>query len=207
MSFQKTVYRQFTTGFPGDPLRDGPRRAKSARINSATLGTDPGASTNRISRAFGFSADTPATGTTVAATSPLVVVGGPVFYGILANSKHYALQGSTAGGTLGASLDLPQGAEGEFVDMDILVGELFNETTGTKNVAFGDGIAYVPNNISTANNPNALPYGALVSVPAGGSVPTGMVLIPNARVTNPVSLGASAPGALVSAYTGIQLTQ
>jgi hypothetical protein len=34
-----------------------------------------------------------------------------------------------------------------------------------------------------------------------------MIAIPNARVINPESLGASALGALVSAYTFIQLTE
>lgn len=203
--FQTSVKRNYTTGFPGDIIKDGPLRSKPARIASATVGTDPGASTNRISRAFGYTSDIAAQGTTLAALEANVSVGGPIFFGVLFNPKHYVLNGTVSGGPLAASLDVPQGFEGEFADMVIMVAELFNETTGTKAVAFGDNIAFVPNNISTANNPNQLPYGALVSY--SGALPTGLVAIPNARVQNPISLVASAPGAAVSGYTIIQLTQ
>lgn len=205
--FQSTVYRQYTTGFPGEIVRDGPTRGKIARISSATVGTDPGASTNRISRAFGYSGQVPATGQTNSAQEALVAVGAPVFFGVLGNPKRYALYG-TNGGSLSPSLDLPNGSEGEFFDMATgLAVEIFNATTGAETVNFGDPIGYIPNNISTGNNPNALPYGALVSWAAGSAVPTGVVQIPNARVINPVTLAASGPGALVSTYTLAQLTQ
>lgn len=203
--FQTSVKRNYTTGFPGEILRDGPFRAKAARIASATLGVDPGASTNRVSRVFGFSADTPATGTTIAGEEKQVAVGAPVLFGVLINPKHYALYGTTTGGPLAPSLDLPIGANGEFADMGIICAEVFNETTGTKTINFGDSLAYVPNNISTGNNPQALPYGAIVSY--SGSLPTGMVAIPNGRVMNGLSLAASAAGAVVSGFTIIQLTQ
>lgn len=214
MTFQKSVARQYTAGFPGELFRDGPTRAKPAIIVSATVGVDPGASTNRISRAFGYSADLPPVGnvanplqSTNAVIEQQVVVGGATFFGVLFHPKHYALLGTTNGGTLAPSLDLPKYATAEFCDMGILVAELFNETTGAKTMNYGDGVAYVPSNITAGNNPLALPYGALVSYPAGGAVPTGMVAIPNARVVNTAALGASAVGALVSGYTAIQLTQ
>lgn len=205
--FQQSVKRAYTTGFPGEIVRDGPHRAKMARISSATLGADAGASTNRISRAFGYSGEVPNGGTTLAMIEATVAVGGPVFFGILGNPKRYALLGTQAGGTLAPSLDLPQFAEGEFFDMVTgMVFELFNETTGAKTMNFGDGIAFVPSNISGANNPLALPFGALVSF-TGATPPTGMIAIPNARVINTSSLSASALGALVSGYTIGQLTQ
>lgn len=208
MGFQTSVLRQYTTGFPGEIVRDGPKRAKIARITSATLGADPGASTNRMSRAFGWSGDFPATGSTYSAQEGQAAVGGPVFLGILGDPKDYGLSGTVSGGTLAASLDLPIGAAAAFYDMATgLVAELFNETTGSKTMNFGDQVAFVPNNISTGNNPLALPYGALISVPAGSAAPTGMILIPNARVVNPETLALSGVGALVSAYTVIQLTQ
>jgi len=208
MSFQTTVRRQFTTGFPGEIVRDGPHRAKPARITSLTVGADPGASTNRVSRAFGWSGDMPALGSTYAVMEGTVAVGGPVFYGILGHPKHYSLSGTVSGGPLAASLDLPQYAEGEFFDMATgIVTELFNETTGAKTSAFGDQIAYVSNAITALQNTLALPYGALISVPAGSAAPAGFVLIPNARIMNPESLTASALGALVSGYTIAQLTQ
>jgi len=206
--FQSTVNRNYTTGFPGEIVRDGPTRAKSGRINSATIGVDPGASTNRISRAFGYSADMPASGTTRPEMGALVIVGGADFYGVLGSPKHYALQGTVANGSLAASLDLPIGTEGEFFDMATgMVMEFFNEQTASKTMTFGDQIAFVPSTITTGNNPLALPYGALVSVPAGSAAPTGMILIPNARVINTATLAASAAGALVSTYSIGQLTQ
>lgn len=203
--FQTSVKRNYTTGFPGEVIKDGPFRAKVARIASLTIGTDPAASTNRVSRVFGYSADTPTTGTTVAMDDKLVAVGAPVLFGVLINPKRYALFGTTTGGSLAPALDLPQGAEGEFADMGIIVAELFNEQAATKTINFGDSLAYVPNNITTGNNPQALPYGAIVSY--SGALPTGLVAIPNGRVMNGLSLSASAAGAVVSGYTVIQLTQ
>ncbi len=208
MSFQQSVLRQYTTGFPGDIVRDGPKRAKPGRIASATVGADPGASTNRMSRAFGFTADIPAQGNTRAAMEPTVSVGGPVFYGVLGHPKHHALAGTVQGGSLAPTIDLPIGTLAEFFDMVTgMVMEIINETTGAKTVNFGDQIAFVPNSISVGNNPLALPYGALVAVAPGAAAPTGMVLIPNARIQNPITLSASALGTLVSGYTIGQLTQ
>jgi hypothetical protein len=204
---QTSVKRAYTTGFPGQLVEDGPKRARVARINSATLGTDPGASTNRISRAFGYASDIGASGSTYAAREVMVNVGGPDFFGILGHPQRYALYGS-AGNSLAASVDLPQGAEGEFFDMATgLIVELFNETTGTYTPTYGDQLCYVPAGITPANNPLALPYGALFSIAAGAAVPTGMILIPNARVVSPLSLAASAVGALVSGSAIVQLTQ
>jgi hypothetical protein len=206
--FQTTVQRNYTIGFAGQVLKDGPLRAKSARIASLTVGADPAASTNRISRAFGYSGEMPSVGTTQAALEAKVVVGGPTFFGILFHPKHYALLGTVSGGPLAASYDLPQDSEGEFTDMVTgLVAELFNETTGSKTMNFGDQVAFAPNNISAGNNAQAVPYGGLISVPAGSAVPTGFVLIPNARVVNTSTVSASAAGAAVSGLTVIQLTQ
>lgn len=205
---QSTVQRAYTTGFPGQVVEDGPRRGRTARIASATLGTDPGASTNRMSRAFGYNADISVPGgTTVAARENSVVVGGAEFFGILAHPERYALYGQS-GNSLAPSMDLPQGMEAEFLDMCTgLIVELFNETTSAQTVNYGDQLCYVPAGIATANNPQALPYGALFSIAAGAAVPTGMTLIPGARVVMPASLGASAVGALVSKSVIVQLTQ
>lgn len=209
MTLQKTVGRNYTTGFPGDIVRDGPYRAKPGRISSATVGTDPGASTNRMSRAFGFVSDlaVPTGDITNAALAVNVAVGAPIFYGVLGNPKEYALYGG-ASGPLSPTIDLLTGVNASFFDMVTgMVMELYNETTAAKTVNFGDGVAFVPNTITVGNNPLALPYGALVSFPAGGAAPTGMVIIPNARVMNGFSLVASAAGALISGDTIVQLTQ
>lgn len=208
--FQSTVQRNYTIGFAGQVLKDGPLRAKAARITSATVGTDPAASTNRISRAFGYAGEMPSVGTTQAMLDAKVAVGGPTFFGVLFHPKHYALLGTVSGGPLAASYDLPQDSEGEFTDMVTgLVAELFNETTSSKTMNFGDQVAYCPNNIASpgTNNAQAVPYGGLISVAAGASVPTGFILIPNARIINTSTIGASAAGAAVSGLSVIQLTQ
>lgn len=212
--FQQEINRNFTTGFPGDIVRAGPTRAKPARIASATVGTDPGLSTNRISRAFGYSGEqgsfgggtTPQT-QTYPAIVPEVIVGGAVFFGILGHPKHYALLGD-ASGSLDPSIDLPLGSNAEFFDMATgIVVQLFNETTGAKTIGYGDGLAFVPSTITTGNNPLALPYGAIVTFARGGAAPTGFVAIPNAFITTPQSLAASAVGALVLGEGVAQLTE
>jgi hypothetical protein len=203
--FQTTVNRAYTPGFAGQIVRHGPQRAKPARIVSATLGTDPGASTNRISRVFGYSQEIPELGNSPVVQEAEVIVGGAVFFGILGNPQNQSLYGS-AGNALAPSYDLPQGAEGEFFDMFTgIMWEIFNFETAAQNINYGDLLAYVPATITTANNPLALPYGALVSYAAGSALPTGLVAIPGAKVIVPLALAASAAGALVSGLTPAQL--
>lgn len=207
MTFQTTVQRSYTTGFPGDIVRDGPKRAKTARLNSVTLNAD-GVTTNHFSRAYGYIGPVPATGTTYAADVALVDVGGPNFYGVMGNPKHNALGGTASGGPLAASLDLPQGTEAEFFDMVTgMVVELFNTGTSAQNVTFGFQVGYVPEGVPGADNPNNLPLGALIAVAPGAAAPTGLQLIPNARVMEDVTIPPSAAGAPANAWTIIQLTQ
>jgi hypothetical protein len=197
--FQQTVNRNYTSGFAGEVAHDGPLRAKPGRIASD--------GPNTISRAFGFSDDQPATGTTLAAFAPEVIVGGKNFYGVLVHPKHYALFGTAQGGPLAASYDLPKGTNAEFADMAILHAELFNAGTATSAITFGWSVAYVPSDISAADNPNKLPIGALVAFDPAGAAPAGLVVIPNARVINSLQLAGSSPTSQISGVTKIQLTQ
>lgn len=199
MAFQNHVNRNYTSGFAGSLSNDGPLRVKAGRIASATG--------NTVSRAFGYEGEAPATGTTLAAFSPLVAVGGTTFFGVLVHPKHYALYGTVQGGPLDASYDLPQGAEAEFADMALLHAEIFNLAAAASTVSFGDPLGYVSTATTATQNPNGLPVGALVSYPAGTAVPDGITPIPNSRVVLPVDLAASAPGAVISTVTKIQLTQ
>jgi hypothetical protein len=202
---QTIVNRAYTTGFPGQIVRVGPQRAKIARITNASVGTDPAASTNRMSRVFGANGDASVLGSTLAAQADLVVLGGAAFYGILGHPERYVMYGQT-GNSLAPSIDLPQGAEGEFFDMFTgMVCEVFNPTAAAIAQKYGDTLAYVPNNISTANNPDAIPYGGLVWVAAGGAVPTGMLAVPNAKIIVATSIAASAAGAPASALTIVQM--
>jgi hypothetical protein len=208
--FQKTVNRQFTTGFPGELIEDGPKRARTARI----MPLSPAAATqgdNTISRAFGFGGDAGdvglATSITQAARVSEVVVGGAEFFGILGHPKHHALFGS-AGDSLAASYNLPDGAEGEFFDMATgLVVELFNFTAAPVDVGFGWQLAYVTNAATALENANDVPAGGLIALAPGAAAPAGTKIIPNARVVNTISLVASAPDAPVAGVTIVQLTQ
>ena len=104
MGFQSTVRIDQTTGIVGDIVIDGPQRGQPGILNS----TD--AANNVIGRAFRHidnedlevSAD---------------VAAGQTFAGILANSKVYATSGTAAGGTLAATLTLPNNMEVELVTM------------------------------------------------------------------------------------------
>jgi hypothetical protein len=203
---QTTVKRAYTTGFQGQIVRFGPMRAKMGRILSASIGTDPAASTNRMSRVMGYSADESIPGgTTVAADAPGIVLGGVDFFGILGHPERYVSYGQV-GNALAPTIDLPQGTEGECFDMVTgMAVEVFNPGSATQAVNYGDTLAYVPNNITTENNPDAIPYGGLVWVAAGGSAPTGMILVPNAKIISVGSIGASGAGAPVSSLFILQM--
>nr|DAP64225.1 MAG TPA: hypothetical protein [Caudoviricetes sp.] len=205
--FQQKVNRSYTSGFAGEISRDGPLRGKVARIVSETIGTDPAKSTNRVSRVFGYKGEQGLQGQTLSARVPEVVVGGASFFGVLFHPKHSVLNGTVSGGPLAASYDLPKGYEAEFADMAFLHAEIFNETTAAKDVNYGDTLAYVSTATTAAQNPLALPLGAIVSVPAGAQVPDGFSVLPNSKVINPIKgLAASAAGAVISTVTEIQMT-
>lgn len=99
MSLQSTVNTNMGFGIVGTLFKDGPLRAQPGIIDS--VGT---VNPNRVGRAF----------TQVAADGHCTIGGAGIFFGILADPKTYASLG-TAAGTLAATLDLPQYAQGEFV--------------------------------------------------------------------------------------------
>lgn len=220
MPFQKVVRRQFTAGFVGEIVRDGTLRAFPGRIASATTQTN--GSTNRIGRVFGYVGETGApddatvnSNITIdgvaypvgrAAEVPLVEVGGTIFFGILGIPKHYALQGTNTDGALSPTYDLPYGVEGEFINMTAgMVVEILNPSiTDAQTVTFGDLLAYVPKGISSANNPNGLPDGAIIAY--NGTLPTGFLQVPNAFVITSLTLPASTASALSGTPVAVQLT-
>ena len=197
--FQKIVNRNYTGGFPGQVANYGPYRAKPGRITSLVG--------NVMSRVFGVSGEVPPTGTTQAAQEVTAEVGGVAYLGILGHPQHHVLYGTANGGPLAASDELPAGTEAEFFDMVTgMFVELFNETTAVKTVAYGDKLCYVTTATSSAQNPQGIPVGGLVSVPAGGTTPAGFADVPGGFVRQAVTIGASAAGAPVSTYTNVQLT-
>lgn len=142
---QSTVNRNFATGLIGEIVRDGPVRAKPARIISAGT-TAP----NRVGRAFVAAADATPTGTTMAAFDKQATIGDTSgkFLGILAIPKHYTLYGTNSplpgeqGGPLSPTMDLPQGSEGEFVDMGTLLLEVTNGNDTAQAVPYATGVFF-----------------------------------------------------------------
>lgn len=204
MPFQTTVNRNYTTGFAGEIVREGPTRAIAARINPVSNPpVDARSYANSFSRAFGYVGEVPVTGQTLAALVHTVELGGEVFAGVLIHPKHHVLQGSAQGGTLAPVYSLPNYTEAEFASMAIIVAEIFNPTKAALAVTPSDTLAYMSQ--STAGGDTLLiPLGGLMAF--GGAV-TGAIEIPNARVLNSVNIAASADGAPVSALTIISLTQ
>lgn len=208
MSFQKVVNRNFTTGFVGDIVRDGPLRAVTCRFAPLTGGALSSARNdgNVIGRVFGFVGEVPVSGQTLAALVPTVALGAVPYAGVLIHSKHYALQGNSVDGTLGASMTLPNGSEGEIADMAIPVAQIYNHTTGALAIQAGWALGYVPNTVDVADEPLGLPFGALVAFNPVSPPPIWLEQIPGAKVKNAITLSASAVGALVAGTTIIQLT-
>jgi len=199
---QTTVRRAYTSGFAGQLLEDGPRRARPARIMSSN---GPGNS-NAMGRAFGYNAEVfpPVADANGVAYEATVVLGGEVFFGILGQPTSYALYGNDTLGTLGASEELPYGALGEFFDMaTALCVEIFNEKDTAITNNFGDRIAY-----TTVVSPAGVPVGGLIALPPDDSAaPAGYVVIPNARLVRTFDMAASPAGVPVVALSVIQLTQ
>jgi len=149
---QSTVRAALGIGSIGTLYLDGPSRAQPGIIDSV--------GPNTVGYAF----------TQVAGADGHCIVGGTItagtpFYGILANPKVYALRGTTAGGPLAASLDLPQYTPGEFVTM----GELLVSLPAACQV--GDLVDYT---VAT---------GAITTHAPGGAAAGGDVNIPNAVIS------------------------
>lgn len=206
--FQTKVNRNFTVGFPGDIAKDGPLRAMVFRlVPQATQALIDNARNqgNVMSRAFGWVGEVNQPGSTTAMLAPTAVVGGNPYAGILIHPKHHALYGGPDG-ALSPSNALPDGSEGELAKMAIIVAEIFNMTTGQQVIGPLWQIGYVSNAIADADDPLGVPFGALVAFPDGAALPAGVLKIDYAQVLNPLTLAASAVGALVSGLTILSIT-
>lgn len=108
MGFQSSVLSDIAAGVVGELAFEGPLNGTPGVLNSAD------ATNNVIGRAFFYVSPSTAP---VGLHAKTVQAGGAglVFCGILANPKNYANRGTQAGGTLAASMTLPNGEIGEFV--------------------------------------------------------------------------------------------
>lgn len=161
---QKTVNYQYTTGFRGDLIKDGPVRALPFRLNSQT--TAP----NTIGCAFTYDGEVPAT--LAAPGLPLAKVGGSgVFAGILINSKEHASYGNLVDGPLGPTMALAPNTSVELMTMGFVVVQMNTAA------AYGDPVYFSPD--ATGGDEVGGLYAADRATP-------GRVLIPNARVEQPI---------------------
>lgn len=149
MTFQSTVRFDNAFGVVGEIRYDGPKRAKPGLLNT-TLPAN-----NVIGRAFTLNGD----GQTIGAG------GTGTFWGILANPKTYAAQGTSAGGTLAPTLTLANNVEAEFVDMGFVIIQPTN--TGT---LIGMDVHFVQAD------------GTLITVAAGTAPAAGNTKVPNATI-------------------------
>lgn len=106
--FQTAIGTDIAAGVVGELAFEGPLNATPGVLNSGD------ATLNVIGRAFTYVSPSAAP---VGLHAKAVQAGGAgaVFCGILANPKVYGNRGTSAGGTLAASMTLPNGEIGEFV--------------------------------------------------------------------------------------------
>lgn len=154
MSFQSAIAASQGFGVVGELVYEGPLRAQPGIISSSD------ATQNIVGRAFTF-----ATGQSA---GKFTAGGAGVFAGILCNPKAYALTGTPTGGTLAPTLQLPNEAVAEFLEMGHVV------ILVPSACALGDEVCY------------ATATGALLTVPPGAAAGPPNTKIPNcviARVT------------------------
>jgi hypothetical protein len=171
MSFQSTVELAQGFGVVGELFTDGPVIAQTY-----TLVSDP--VVNTVGNAF-----------TVTSEGLAECGGTGIFAGILVNPKVYPLYGTTAGGTLAPTLNLPDNGIGELLTM----GEIVVSLGGSANI--GDSVVFDQTDGSlTAIAPNAtvaagyqLAYATVVRYTLSGS---GLAVI---RVNMTPTINADAP--------------
>lgn len=154
--FQTTVRRNQTTGLVGEFSRQGPTRALPFRLASGD------ASANIFGRVF----------THVTNQDEEVQAGGTgAFAGFLVSPKEHALRGTVSGGTLAASLTLPNNEIVQISDMGYIYVEIQNAANQ------GDQLEY-----STGVDGDA---GQLFAIARTATTPSAdRAFVPNARILN-----------------------
>lgn len=168
MAFQSTVNVLLAFGIAGELFAEGPTRVEPMLINSS-------GAANVVGYAY-----TKANGTNIASVGGTITNGSVVFAGLLVNPKRYQSIGTTANGTLAASITVPDNTMGDLLTM----GEVVVAITGAANI--GDNLVY---NKTT---------GALTALVPGGTVAGGTALVPNAVITR---YATAADGLVVARLT------
>lgn len=182
MTFQSTVALDQGFGVPGELYLDGPTRGQPGTIDSA--------GPNTVGFVF--------TKVAGVGNDGHCIVGGAIgegtpFFGILANPKVYPLFGTTGGGTLAASLNLPQYAQGEFVQETS--GIIVNLTNGGN---VGDRVDYDPTTGALYGRASGNSFHGIIAVTTGVLTVTGFV-----AGGAPIQVGAPLTGPLVPPGTYI----
>jgi len=125
MAFQSLVRFVQAVGIIGEIIFDGPYRVRPLNVVG-------GGVANTVGKAFTYDA---ANDYECGPGS----VGGGAFAGILIHPKHYALNGTVAGGSLAPTLDLPDNTSAELLTMGTMIVNLTIVGTGK----IGEGIFYV----------------------------------------------------------------
>lgn len=156
MSLQSSVNTDIAFGVIGEIVLDsGGLRAQPAIIVSGS------AANNVIGRAFTATSGGATSGDAVTAAAG----GTGVFGGILANPKEYTTSGTTAGGTLAATITLP----------NYTVGTLVNATAGIViTLAGAADVGYWVEFVQAT--------GVLNAIAAGATVTAGSTIIKGARI-------------------------
>lgn len=182
--FQSTVKAAMAFGVIGELFLDGPLRAQPGIIDSTGL-TYP----NRVGRAF----------TNVVGAEGHMTVGGTgPFAGILANPKSYAAFGTVAGGTLAATLDVPQYKIGEFCyDCTGLI--VYLETAAS----IGDTVDYAElDGKLYARTPSATPAAGTLAITSNVGTVAALTAGSPAIGVGTVFQTAAGPATVVSLGTG-----
>lgn len=175
--FPSTVNSDIAAGVVGELAFEGPLNGTPGVLNSGD------ATNNVIGRAFTYVS---ASAAPIGLHAKAVQAGGTTpFCGILANPKAYANRGTTAGGTLAASMVLPNGEIGEFVQH---TPGIFVNFAVAANV--GDQVVYA----------NAT--GILAPLAPGAAVPGGSTLIPGAVVVREPTTAPGGVGLAIIALNG-----
>lgn len=189
MTFQSTVALDIGFGVPGEWFTDSPTRAQPGIIDS--VGTSP---PNRVGRVY----------TQVAGADGHCTIGGAItdgtpFFGILMNPKNYALRGTSGGGTLAPSLDLPQYSEGEFATMGQPI------VTLPAACKVGDLLDYIIADGSLVTRPPFVSFTGSISTTTltVGSVDTGSAPL---YIGMPLTGANVLPGTVITAGSGTSWT-
>lgn len=179
MAFQSTVTSATAVGVVGELIFDGPVRAAPYKLVSAD------AAYNIVG----------ATAFTVSSEGIAAAGGTDPFAGILVNPKHYASRGTTAGGTLAATMTLANNETAELLTM----GSILVDLGGAASI--GDKVVYDDTTGELASNPaQAIVTGTIDDGAAPGA---GTVLTVSAVTQGTLAVGQAITGTGISAGTVI----